>query len=473
MVGKHQLVLDAAEWLKGMSVNEHVSDGGFGPATEGVNMLAKPGVLHAPSAGVDSDTDSRLSGEIIASAPDHAVFGGDNRLLVADDDTYYRYNGTKIIAAAYTGGTASTNQQGFTDIINYKGETYVTSKERIKRWTSTSTIADLASFTNTTYPHPALVYLDYAYYGDGNLLLRQTAAAGTPVTILTLPANEIIMALGIDPGSGKMLISTTSSLNISGTLQGVNKLHWYDGLSAQPDKTVEVGDIITSFQSVGSIVFVGYGLYIGYINGSGVQVLRRLQYADYTQNFLPYKHMMTSVGNTLYVADGDSNEGHVLAFGEVLGTQKIWYNALTNKVAAKPFRCIFSAGNTASSFGRKIGLSFDTTKFYTVDLLGVSTLDKLLLRTNRIHFPRPIVIQNIALEFAVALTSTNNITLTIQSENIGVNNTLVASQVGSSVYVVPLTKGFHQRYSSFWLQIEDSTNNAGLKRIIVYYDFQE
>src|SRR3990167_10868979 len=107
MLGTRHIEIDASNFLRGMSSGGDISDGGFSPDTEAINPIIEPGVIYAPAIAVDTDTDDRLSTtiEIIASAPDMANLGVDQRLLVgADSDdfgTFYRYDGTKIIAVAY------------------------------------------------------------------------------------------------------------------------------------------------------------------------------------------------------------------------------------------------------------------------------------------------------------------------------------------------------------------------------------
>lgn len=480
MIGKNTIIIDWQDFIKGMSSSPEIGDGGFSPNTEALNPLVLPGVLYAPGSAVDSDTDNRLTGTIIASSPDHNVFGGDNNLLVASDatldGTFYRYNGTKIIADAYATDTTNDYQEGFTSIINYKGETYVTTKQLIKRWTSTGTIADLSGggFTNTTYPHPAIVYEDNAYYGDGNLLLRQTAANGAPATILTLPASEIIIALGVDPGTGKMLISTTSSLNISGTIPGRNLLQWYDGNSNKLTKYVEIGDVITSFQSVENTVYVGYGKSVGYVNGSGIKWLRDLVNATFDFEDLPYKGKIASIGNTLFVVDGNE----VLAFGEMFaGGQKVWYKAAQNEQSSDNLTSIFYAGNASSTDTRKLGLAYETSApayaFHTVDLTDTSGLDGFVFETNFIYFPQPVAIANVALEFYGAISSTANLSLTYYDNTSPTAGTTIAIRpTQTNLRTIEFTQGLPDYVWSFKIRLESNTTNAGLKRIIIQYDPQ-
>lgn len=465
MIGKHQLIFDQKDWLRGMSSSTDVSDGGFSTATRAVNLTKEPGIVYGPAARVNSDTDTTLTDEIIASAPDHQTVSPRDRLVVCENGTYLSYNGTKLSAVLNTDGTY-TYQVGFTDFINFAGASFITKKERITKWSGTSTFDhSYFTFTNTSLPHPALVYENNAYYGDGNLLLRQTGVSATPTTIITLPSNDIIMALGIDAGTGKMLISTTSHLAISGQLQGVNKLHWYDGSSNKVGKVVIVGDIITSFESVGSTVYVGYGTKLGFINGSGVEFLWQLRNITLDQQQLPYQHKIMSIDGILCVADGDQ----ILAFGNVLRGQRVFWYIYKNAENSNDFKSIFPVGN------HKIGLSVTTTKFDTFDIANISTMESnaLLIDTNYVNFPRPISVRNLRLEFFSNIASSGNVDVLISDEEKDSRTLTHNPGIVTNVRVLRDYSGFVSKQDSISIRINSIATNAGLKRIIVYYDFVE
>ena len=547
MLGSRQLVIDASEFLRGMSSGGDISDGGFSPDTEAINPIIEPGVIYAPAAAADADTDDRLSTtiEIIASAPDMANLGVDQRLLVgADSDdfgTFYRYDGTKIIAVAYaevftvtiaspgvftstahglaandriklrttgalptglsvdtvyyvisTGLTADAFQlstseggaaintsgtqsgthrwytrnyvKGYTDIINYRGETYVTAQQHITRWQNDNTIDQkFYAFTTANVPHPAIVFENNAYYGDNNLLLRQTTAGGTPATILTLAVGEIIIALGIDPGSGKMIISTTSSLNVSNDKNSINKLSWYDGFSNKTLKTIYVGDQMLGFHSVEGITYCGYGQNLGYVTGSGIKFLRKLINVTLNNEQLPYKHNLTSIGSTLYVVDGNK----ILAYGPVVqGGNNIFYYCARNKVNNLVFQSIFNAGSN------KIGYSF-IGQFRTVDFSSIATLDKFDLYTNWLDFPRPVNPRGVYFEF-LGTGATGNLAVTYEDRN-GNSVGLTADPTGQTAVSTFRYIGFRNTdaIQSFRVRMENATENDGLIRAIVYYDFSD
>lgn len=477
MIAKKELIFDASNWIKGMSSGANIADGGFSNETDGVNLTYDPGVLYASAVGVDSDTDTRLTGNVIATSPDMALVGVDNRLLVADNDTYYRYNGTKIIATPYTGGTASTTAAAFTDIITYRGEAYVSCKERIKRWQNNNTITDLGSFTTATVPHPMLVYENNFYAGDANLLLQAVAVNTMPTTILTLDVNQIIMATGTDPSTGLMLISTVSTSDTSDTLPTISKLLWYDGNSAKVTKSVIVEDTILGFHTNSGVTYVGYGKNLGYINGSGISFIRELKNVTNVQAELPYKHHFASIANTLYVLDGLQ----ILAFGEIVTGRKVPYYCFKNNVNSNKQTAIGYGGNGKLVFG------FATTKFYSVDTTSVSTTNSLTVYSNRINFPRPITLTGAYVEYASAIiTNDDNRSLYYQTEDLQsgflllrVQGTTTGSGLknisSSSVYFIDNVIGFTppNKMRSLQLRYLASSVNSGLRRIILYYNQYE
>lgn len=473
MIGSKQLVLDWQTWLRGMSSGSEIADGGFSDETEAVNLIADPGVVYAPPSNVDGDSDVILTGNIVASIPDHNVADIDSRLLVADDGTFYKYNGTKLQYPneASAEDSANTFARGFTDAINFAGASFFTSKEKITKWSAASTFDHdytTSAFANTAYPHPALVFENNAFYGDGNILLRQTTVTGTPTAILTLSSDQVIIALGIDPGTGKMLISTTQTLNISNTLASTNKVHWYDGFSNKTSKTITVEDQVTAFHSHGGNVFVGYGTNLGYLTGSGINFLRNLSNVTLSQADLPYKHNFASIGKTLYVIDGSK----VLAYGEAVTGQKIFYYAYKRQSGSGNLTCIMNAGNN------KLGFGYATTTFRTINITSKSNMDVLDLYTNWISFGRPVQIRSIDVHFNEAIVSSANWTFSyFDQSSASAITTSLASLHGTQTSVLQINDivGFTDKLYAVKLRFNNSTSteNKGIKRVVIHYDIVE
>jgi len=476
MIGKEELIIDIRDFAnRGMSTNSEIADAGFSSQTDAVNLLAVPGVAYAPAEAVDSDTDTRLTGNIIAMSTDMNVISANNALAVSDDGKGYRYNGAKLTAAGIALTAGQTWAAGFTDIVTFGGEAYVSSKESLTRWDNSNNIDAGGSwpysFTTANVPHPGLVYENNMYWADKNLLKSQSTIgdAVAPATVLTLDSSSVIMALGVDPGSGLMLISTINTLDISGTIPAVNKLLWYDGNSLKVSKSVIIEDTIYGFHTVGGTTFVGYGKNLGYINGSGIAFLRNLKNVTNTSTELPYKHHFAHIGNTLYVLDGLQ----ILAFGEVTRGRKIFYYCFKNNTNSNKILALGAGG------GGKLIYSFTTSKFYSVDTSSVATTNTMDLYTNKYYFPRPVYLRSVYLEYYDAIVNNdNNRALSFRTERtpsysgLAVQGgTSLRNTSGASVYFIGNVIGFdNNKVNTVQFLYESSSANNGLKRIIVYYD---
>jgi hypothetical protein len=321
-----------------------------------------------------------------------------------------------------------------------------------------------------------LVYENNLYYGDKNLLLIQSAVGVAPTTILTLSADQMIVALGIDPSTGLMLISTKNALDVSGAISTINRILRYDGNSAKVSTTTITEEGVVGFHNVGNYVYVGYGNNIGYFSGAGVQWLRKLNNVTASNTELPYKHHMAHVANTLYVLDGKQ----VMAFGEITPGKRAWFPVWSNPVNSNKPTMIAEVG------AKKIGLAFATSKFYTLDTSSVATIDSMMFFSNKLNFPRPVYIRTLYVEYATAISNNDaNRNLYYMTEAQGTGFVLLQdpsttvsalkNTSGASVYFIelPCTGMLADKVRSLQFRYNVDTVNSGLRRIIGTYDTAE
>lgn len=375
MIGSNTFDIDGSDFIKGMSTDNNLIDGGFSIGTlptNGINAtiinpVSQPGILNFPATATDKSTN--LTGEMMASCEDPAASAA--RLFVSTDSgSDGRFFSSASDGTLTQRGVVDSSHDylyGRTDIIGYQGEAYVTTATTIVRWQQPATFnTSFFSFNDAFAPHPAIVFENNAYYGDGNELHRQTSAGGAPAAILTLPTSQVIVALGIDPGSGRMLISVVNQYNISDTVNSQAFVLYYDGFSNKVVKTVPVDDMITAFYNVGGTVFVGYGPRVGYWTGAGIEFLRKLN-VSYDNAELPYKHHFTNWGQILVVVE----KNRFLCFGKVTqDSAPVWWYAYANLVGGTPTNMTIAA-NLGSS---NLCFSYATSKFFLWNILSTSSL---------------------------------------------------------------------------------------------------
>lgn len=416
-LGKKIIVWDGSEIVKGASTSEDISDGGFSPNTDAVNLINSPGVIHLPNFPTDASTN--LVDTIVASCSNgtsNVSTGTANRFFLAVDlsstnATYYYWDGSTLTLKR----TDNTNAYALAkaNIETFGGEVYATSNTKIIRWIPDSTF-DVAFFDLTgpyaaaaNVPHPILVFENNIFYGDGTQLLRQTGAGTTPAVILSLDVGQIIVALGIDPGSGKMLISTTNEFAISNQFASVNKVLYYDGFSNKVLKSVIVDDMITAFPFTEGQLYVAYGQNLGLWNGAGITFLRKFP-LTYSSTSLFYKNHFTSAGSTLYFIV----ESQIYAHGPLIqGGPKVFYPAMKNYPSGTPIQINHIANIGQGVLGISYVANGPTDKFATFNTTSISSnnpqdifsntynlqtfQDGAWVRRARLFFQTPVAIGNI------------------------------------------------------------------------------
>jgi hypothetical protein len=483
MLGAKQIELNMAELLaKGMSSSAESTDGGFSPETDAINPIAVPGILYAPALPTDKSTN--LTGEIIASCEDPT--GTYSRILVSQDadqdGRVFSLSTSNALATIGSEDTASDYVQGKTDMVAYKSEVYFSSAGQARRLSDIAGTPTLDaggswpfSYGSATAPHPLLVFEDSIYHGDGNLLLRQSTVGDSvvPATVLTLPAGSVITALGIDPGSGKMLISYVGQFNVSGTVNTQARVGFYDGFSNKLSRTVIVEEMITAFPAVEGVQYAAYGQNLGYWNGSGVSFLRRFGGLAYDNTELLYKHHFASIGSTLYFLV----DTQIIAHGHVYqGGSKVFYPAFKNQVNSNNLTHICNIGSGL------LGMSFSSAKFYTWSTTSVATTNTMAFVFNIIRTPRPIALRGVFAEWADLVTNgTTPINLTCQNRSVIGSAESYASMgsfvntSGSSIKETwsDIIGMANPKGRTFKMRVTTDTNNFGIARFVIPFDVIE
>lgn len=398
-LGKKIFEIDFTHFVKGMSTSDDISDGGFSPNTDAVNLIADPGILYEP--GQPTDKSTNVVGSIIASSEDPA--GTLTRVFVDDEGHYYTWNATTMTLARTDATNPSGYIQGKTDMNAFDGSVFATTSTTVVKWTVDTTFTDnFITGLNSLVPHPLLTFEGYQYIGDGNVLKRMTNATdNTPDSILTLSTNQNIVALGIDPGSGKMLISTIQGFSLSLTSSNTNKVLFYDGFSNKALRVVPVDSTVTAFPFTEGQLYCAYGQNLGLWNGAGITFLRKFEVTFlFTQLF--YKQHFTSIGPTLYFIENT----RIVAHGPVRqGGDKVFYPAYKNQVNSNALTHIANLGAVSTTQSILLSIGFATDKFYTWDTTAISTSNTQNFLSNVIDFDNEYWLRWIRIIWKTQVTS--------------------------------------------------------------------
>lgn len=492
MTGKYTIEIDAKDFVKGMSTTNDIADGGFSSSTDAVNPTHKVGTLYQPNTATDRSTN--LTGNIIASCEDPNDISATqyNRLFLDDDGAFYSYNGTALTKEVTASGDLFT--RGTTDFVAWNDYTsggsispnfYATTKAGAggdvvkwnrstgltETWWSGAGTLNQGALSAYTSWRPLLVYETYLYVGDKHKLHRispDSPATSSSVSngILVLGLDENISALGIDKGSGYMLIATTNGSDYSSGRNGSSKIYLYDGFSNKALRVIPINGLVTSFKQVDDRTLVFYGNKVGYFTGSGVQFLRKLNFSIGDANTLIYPHRAMVIENTCYIAE----DKKIIAYGEILPGNKVFYPVYVNSPSGTPTRIDM----LAHVGGEGVGFGYATDKFYTVNVHTASTAGTSDVYFNKINFPRPVFIRSAYIEWTDAVS--NGVTPgSLRIVEAGGTETLFSSlqnTTGSDAYSIE-TKSMDRKVQTAQVRYVASTATTGLKRIVIYYDIAE
>lgn len=485
MIGKQVIEITANDLLDGMTSSPETTDGGFSPETNAVNILSsgKIGVLYQTPAVTDSSTN--LNGYIIATTTDPDSGIGINNYAVTTTGRFISIDSNGALTVRRTSAGAKTYSSEQTDVVVYRNELFATSTNDVTNATGANLVSSFdeswwdttkaKSALSTGVPHPLLVFEDSLWIGDGNKLHKWDGTTASEA-FLTLPTGQVIIALGVDPSSGKMLISVSEGPNGSDALPRVAKILVYDGFSNKPSRAIIVDEMVTVIYPVGGTVFMAYGVNLGYWNGSGISFLRKLRGVTYSSTgstTLVYKQRITNIGRSLFVADGID----ILVFTEtVAGKKRFFVNHRIIDSLQDYLYSIFNIG------GGRLGISYQesggTAKFayYSTSSRGTGYL---YFVSKKYTLPRPMFVREIVIEYDDAVA--NNTTPAVLTLKDGKKATIATSPTllndsGSSVYEMKVKYNGPVKFRTLQLIYDNSSSTtviAGVRRFIIYCDTGE
>lgn len=482
MIGKYNIEIGYKEFLDGITSSPETEDGGFSPETSAVNITSSQttlGILYAPADVVDKSTS--LNGNIIAAVSDPDSGVGVNKYILTSTGRFISADSNSALTVRRTSAGSKTYQFPTSDIAVYKNALYATSTNDVTKATGANLVTTFdeswwdttigLNALSTTMRHPLLVYEDYLWIGNGNQLHRTDGTTGTE-GFLTLTTGVVIQALGIDPSTGKMLISTTEGINGSDTLPRQSKIYVWDGFSQKPSRAVIVDDMVTEIYPLGGVVYMFYGQNVGYWNGSGITFLRKLRSVTLSGTSLVYKHRVTNIGKTLMIADGIN----VLCLEETLPGQKRWYvNVQQNASFNNYLDAIFNMGSNI------LGIGYDsngsTPQFCVFDR-SARTTGGMNFYSKKYKFPRPIYVREIHVEYLdqVSAAATTG-TIILRDQNFtNIATPSLTNDSSSGTFEITRTITSNKKIRTLQVNYSNAgytSTVAGIRRIVVNYDVVE
>ena len=486
MIGSKNFDISHDDFQKGMNTVDDLNDGGYSSLSTNVSPIIRPGWITL--RGNVTNSTSTLAGRIVATS-DNGKITGTAYAAVDSLGNYYSIDlSTQAVTLMQTDSTGDYTQSGGAyDIVpyaqtagSYPGDgrqLWATSNNNVVRWNGTNsagttyfdptwwTVTKGKSALNTGVRHPLLVWNNLLYIADYNQIHSYNGATDSIVTgLLTLNNENYITALGVDPGSGKMLVGiatgSTAANNFSSNNTGFAYVGIYDGFNpTQFIKKVVVDEQIDSFYTVAGVCYVTYGQNLGIWTGSGIRFLRKLN-IDLDKDQVVCKPKIDNIGRTLLIAE----QTKILAYGEVIGNK--------DKVFFYPYEgtynidAIFNPVGTILDVCCYNGSSKGQIDYFDITTAGNSGTGNFY--SFSYHMPRPVNIGQVNVYLNDQLAS-GSVTIYL-IDDFGNEKT-----IGSITSADQKNKffGFNAKTSTIQIRVKIVDTDVPLERIIITYDIAE
>jgi len=314
--------IGAKNFIAGESTSDLVSDRGFSPKSNGLNLTKTRGMFYFRESGSEVGS-STLTGNIVASTFDPRASGNDS-LHVDDEANFYTYSGTTL-TKRQTG--ANTYQLGTSELINFKSQIYATSQTAVAQLNDqmSSMTENWWSGLTAGYRHPMEAIEDELFIADKNVIYYWNGSSSG--IAFTLPDSRIAVTSLRKAPDGRTLLAFTSDneQNFSHTLGGGGKVYYCNPVLRDWEREVQLEAQVEGSRVVGGTIFVTYGSNFGYYDGNGLQPLYRFETSTTT-----YSHNISNIEDILIFRDGKK----VVAYGDLGAGNTFWklYGSATNNI---------------------------------------------------------------------------------------------------------------------------------------------
>lgn len=280
-----QIVLDARTFLKGVSVSDDLTDGGYSPNSKGINLFAKPGLITAGKIPVDAvgSGGGVATGGIFAWSTHPAnVSPGIGRGL-GNDSSHNGYFYTLSDAGAATRVTSdsgntylpqvsdlfrygASNNQFSTSNTDVGMHAFDFSSTNFNWWTSTESQAALGA----NVPHNLFQFGSIMYITDGRYLHSWDGTTASS-QVLILPVGYVINSAVVYQNS--IMIAASRFSPLGGGEATDSRLFLWDGFSSSYSDEYVLQENIDTLILFGGTLLATTKTYIGYWTGSTIAAL--------------------------------------------------------------------------------------------------------------------------------------------------------------------------------------------------------
>lgn len=383
------LTIGPQDFIKGESSADWVSDRGFSPSSFGLNLTKKRGVLQM----IESPTDiggATLTGNVITATYDRTLSGNDVYLGDANG-AFYTLSSAGVLTKRQT-VAADTFTLGTSEMLGFSTSfgspfTYATSDSRVIQFTGQNLVTaapttDFWTGLNTGVRHPLERVEDRLYIGDANLIHAWDGTTSTASWVV-LPSDVNITSLRKHPDGKNLIAFCGVSQNYSHTRGGGGRIYIVDLTLRDWVREIDTEVQVEGSRLVGGVVYCTFGANVGYFDGDGIILLKRLSDSATT-----YSHNLGNMEDILTVRDGR----HIRCFGD-LGAGRVWWrSALTVNTTDDPINCHIYRGDN------KLLIAYRDTSadpfLKQVDFDNSSASIGIFF-SNRYIFPREVIVRRI------------------------------------------------------------------------------
>lgn len=463
------IVINADNFIRGVSTDDYMADGGYSPFSKGVNPFYEKGVMHQQPTPINLTALASLDGNAIASIIDPNNLSN-LAYILTDTGKFYRLaNYTSSGLSLCQTDAVASYVYSDTDMIWFNGALYATAQAQIAKLTGNNlTTIDATWWTttkghvalNTGHRHPMAVVEDFLYIADSNMIHSLDTAGDTVYDAMTLPPGLTITAMNPHPNGRDLIVFTGEKQNASGQFQVKGKAFIISTVTLEYTAVIELDDQVHGSKLVGGILYVQYGVNLGYFTDSGIVFLRKLDYTyPLDSRDLGYKHKLVNFEGHIGVVENLA----LLVLGDLGGGKAFYYPLVSNT----KIKTILSIGSKTLLWSADNGSG--AKELYASDYNTIATSGSMpSFYTNRYVFPRKVWIRRIEIEHKTIL-SNGGITVSAVNENgsstfLGSNTTVgdLFSRIDCNYYTGMLS-----------LQLQAANKDLGIKKITIYYEYGE